>query len=76
MAFYGRQPAGRARRDARERENVRMRCEKHGWYNPMQRTLGGRWVLGPCQGCAADRYEATIRRWAEEREATSDRPAP
>ena len=50
----------RWRREAAERENTRMRCDKHGHFNPWQRTLGG-WKLGGCPKCAADIYEAERR---------------
>lgn len=59
MAFYGRSPSFRRRQQERERENAWSICPKHGGYNPMQMTLGGRWVMGPCQKCAAERYEAS-----------------
>lgn len=48
-------------------ENAWVRCPKHGGYNPYQRTLGG-WQMGECPKCAAERYEATMRRWAAEKE--------
>ncbi|NID06668.1 hypothetical protein HBF26_17365 [Luteibacter jiangsuensis] len=66
MAFYGNRRGQRARREENERENAWVICPTHGGHNPWQRTLGG-WRLGGCQKCAAERYEATIRRWAEEK---------
>ncbi len=63
MAFYGRGAARRARHSKREIENTWRECPVpgHGGYNPMQKTLGGRYVVGPCPKCAAERYEAAKR---------------
>jgi hypothetical protein len=57
MPFHSRSASSEYRQEKRERENAWRVCPTHGGYNPMQMTLGGRLVAGPCPKCAAERYE-------------------
>lgn len=63
MGFYGRRESSRKRQRQGEIANAWRECPVpgHGGYNPMQRTLGGRYVVGPCPKCSAERYEAAKR---------------
>ena len=63
MNRYGRSEWQRKRDREREIENAWKDCPVpgHGGYNPMQKTLGGRYVVGPCPKCATARYEASKR---------------
>lgn len=55
MGFYGRSAWQRQRDKRREIENAWKECHVsgHGGYNPVQKTLGGRYLVGPCPKCAA-----------------------